>query len=715
MGHSFSVRGLYDHSSKRVLFFILAFMLMLSSDSLVCSAASGASQALIGKWNFDDGAGKIATDLSGHNNDATVNGASWADGISGKALRFDGIDDFVDVGNLDVSGSELTITFWAKADSFIGRRSDNRLISKSTGEAADDHYWMVSTYKDANDNASQTRLRFRLKTGTNSQRSGTTTLIVDSSLGTIDAGAWFHAAVTYDGSTMKIYQNGVEVASTAKTGNIGVDPAVGVNIGRNPDGDKPWDGLIDEVMIYNRALLGDEIQSIAGVPQNDPPVNVNRPPIADSKTINVEINDSVKITLTGSDPDNDALEYFVISEPANGSLTGTPPNLTYSPDPEFLGQDSFTFISDDGEFDSASALVSIDVIAFDNGPTANDDSATTNTLTPAKINVLANDLGVDGDTLVTVDKDSDLGANLDVTSNMIAYDPSGSSVLQDLGSGDFDYDTFIYTIENGQGSTSSAMVEVKVTGVGELSGYYVAPNGSNNNSGTKGKPWKTLKFALSQLTPGDTLFLRGGTYNEGEITFDISGTKSNPITIKNFPGENPVIDGGYPEFRTIGNNDWELVDAKKHLYKSKKTYSSPGNNLHGKFENNGKLYALLPYKRYSSLTSSTEDVNSGGVYYAGPGIYWNRQDKRIYVRFQPPSENAVFKEYNIPANTDPRKSKLYIGSLEYGLKFENNPKHILIQGVDLSLYRNTIRISSGEFITFKNMNILAGLECLHHR
>ena len=128
--------------------------------------------------------------------------------------------------------------------------------------------------------------------------------------------------------------------------------------------------------------------------------------------------------------------------------------------------------------------------------------------------------------------------------------------------------------------------------------------------------------------------------------------------------------------------------------------------LHGKFENNGKLYALLSYKNYSSLTSSTEHVKSNREYYAGPGISWKSGDKRIYIRLQPPAKDAVFKDFNIPADTDPRNHRIYIGPLEYGFKWEKNSKHILMQGIDVSLYRTAFRMLSGEFITFRDMDIL---------
>lgn len=65
------------------------------------------------------------------------------------------------------------------------------------------------------------------------------------------------------------------------------------------------------------------------------------------------------ITLSGLDAESDALTYSIVSQPANGSLAGTPPNLTYSPDPGFTGTDIFTFKVNDGKVDSDPVTVTL--------------------------------------------------------------------------------------------------------------------------------------------------------------------------------------------------------------------------------------------------------------------------------------------------------------------------------------------------------------------
>jgi len=80
-----------------------------------------------------------------------------------------------------------------------------------------------------------------------------------------------------------------------------------------------------------------------------------------------------------------------------------------------------------------------------------------------------------------------------------------------------------------------------VTLVYSQNSYYVSPTGNNSNNGSISTPWETIQYGVNQLNPGDTLFIRGGTYQE-KIDVDVSGMPSAYITIKNYQNENVVID-----------------------------------------------------------------------------------------------------------------------------------------------------------------------------
>ncbi|WP_372846874.1 Ig-like domain-containing protein [Pontiella sp.] len=104
-----------------------------------------------------------------------------------------------------------------------------------------------------------------------------------------------------------------------------------------------------------------------GLATSDPvtvTINVlNNPPVADSKLAFTEPDTPVAIVLSGSDVEAGSLTYSVVTQPANGSLSGTEPNLTYTPTSGFAGTDSFTYTVNDGENDSAEATVTISVSA----------------------------------------------------------------------------------------------------------------------------------------------------------------------------------------------------------------------------------------------------------------------------------------------------------------------------------------------------------------
>jgi parallel beta-helix repeat protein len=82
------------------------------------------------------------------------------------------------------------------------------------------------------------------------------------------------------------------------------------------------------------------------------------------------------------------------------------------------------------------------------------------------------------------------------------------------------------------------------TFIGKAATYYVAPNGNNGNTGTLQSPFATIDYAVNnKLSPGDILLVRGGLYKTTGVYLTKSGTATALITIKNYPGELPEING----------------------------------------------------------------------------------------------------------------------------------------------------------------------------
>jgi len=178
------------------------------------------------------------------------------------------------------------------------------------------------------------------------------------------------------------------------------------------------------------------------------------PPIANGDNVTVPEDKVSHIMLTGSDPDGDPLTYSVLRAPTHGTLSGTVPNLIYTPDPNFSWLDSFTFRVNDGKADSVPATVMISVTPANDPPTAKDDKIVTQEDTPATIDVLANDIEVDNELItiseITPGKGGSVTKNNDGT---LTYTPN-----QDFSG----TDTFTYTVTDRAGEKDTATVRIEV-------------------------------------------------------------------------------------------------------------------------------------------------------------------------------------------------------------------------------------------------------------
>jgi len=191
-------------------------------------------------------------------------------------------------------------------------------------------------------------------------------------------------------------------------------------------------------------------------------VHVNHAPVADAQAVTTAEDTAKAIVLTASDADGDPLTYSVVAGPTHGALSGTAPNLTYTPAANYNGPDSFTFKANDGTVDSSAATVSITVTAVNDPPVAANDSyaATEDTvLTIAAPGVLANDSDVDGDPLTA----------------LIVVGPGHGSVTLNAN-GSFTYtpaanyngpDSFTYKANDGALNSNIATVAITVAAVND--------------------------------------------------------------------------------------------------------------------------------------------------------------------------------------------------------------------------------------------------------
>jgi hypothetical protein len=183
---------------------------------------------------------------------------------------------------------------------------------------------------------------------------------------------------------------------------------------------------------------------------------VNDAPVAHDQSVTTPEDTPVAITLTGSDVDGDSLTFSVVSGPANGTLSGTAPNLTYSPNADFHGSDSFVFQVDDGNGGTATAVVDITVTPVNDAPVAHDQSVTTPEDTPVAITLTGSD--VDGDSLTFSVVSGPANGTLSVSGNFVVYTPA----LNYLGP-----DAFTFLVDDGNGGTDTGVVDITVGGVND--------------------------------------------------------------------------------------------------------------------------------------------------------------------------------------------------------------------------------------------------------
>jgi len=94
----------------------------------------------------------------------------------------------------------------------------------------------------------------------------------------------------------------------------------------------------------------------------------NQAPVALSQTVSVNEDNSLAITLTGTDPENNTLTYSIVTQPSHGTLSGSNANRVYTPSLNYFGADSFTFKVNDGLLDSQEATISITLNAVNDAP-----------------------------------------------------------------------------------------------------------------------------------------------------------------------------------------------------------------------------------------------------------------------------------------------------------------------------------------------------------
>ena len=184
--------------------------------------------------------------------------------------------------------------------------------------------------------------------------------------------------------------------------------------------------------------------------------SVNDKPVVAGQSVNVDEDGSVSITLEGSDADGDGLSFTVVSQPKNGALSGTAPNLTYSPKANYSGSDSFTFKTSDGEIDSNTATVTISVASVNDKPVVAGQSVNVDEGEPVSITLTGSD--EDGDDLTFTVVSQPESGTLSGTAPNLTYSPKANY----SGS-----DSFMFKASDGEAGSNTATITISVASVND--------------------------------------------------------------------------------------------------------------------------------------------------------------------------------------------------------------------------------------------------------
>ena len=264
------------------------------------------SPGLVGYWNFDEGTGTSAADSSGNNNTGTLtNGPAWVDGEIGKALSFDGVNDYVSVGNvLDFNATQsFTISVWTKIPPTAKTGTAGRVLSKGGRDSSNPGYQLMEGGSDAGD-----ELQLRLHDGVDFYM-GLGTAVGSN----IYDNVWHHSVYVIDRSSNlgREFVDGVltvetDISSIGSLSNSSLFVIGARNQSLPPYTALFYTGLIDDVRVYNRALSAAEVAQLYNPSPPSTKFIIRGDRVQTTATLNVRATHSMlfslNVALLGTQP-----------------------------------------------------------------------------------------------------------------------------------------------------------------------------------------------------------------------------------------------------------------------------------------------------------------------------------------------------------------------------------------------------------------------------
>jgi PKD repeat protein len=222
----------------------------VSPSVVIGVTAPPAPPGQVAAYSFDQGSGTSVPDASGNGHTGTISGATWTSaGKYGGALSFDGVNDWVTIADSDALDltTGMTLAAWVFPAAHTTFRTV--VMKERPGHEVYSLYSNTSGGRPAGGIV----------------RTSNVKLVDIAGSQPLPLNSWTHLAVTYDSTTLRLYVNGAQVASKSAPGVI-LTSGSPLRIGGNSVWSEFFQGRIDEVRIFNRALTATELQSVMSTP-----------------------------------------------------------------------------------------------------------------------------------------------------------------------------------------------------------------------------------------------------------------------------------------------------------------------------------------------------------------------------------------------------------------------------------------------------------------
>ena len=270
------------------------------------AASSTLTAGLVGYWNFDEGSGTLAHDTSGSGYNGNITGATWTTGKVNGGLSFNGSANSVVTPPVSL-GTTFSISAWVNPAALGGYL---RIAETQYGPG-----FFLGT------NAAGSKYKFIVNNGTGA--TGSCGLVFGCAEGGTVTSGWHLVTATYDGALARLYVDAVQVITETFTAPLNTN--LPLYIGLSYTGGNAWNGGIDEVRLYNRAITSTDVSGIFAYTGG--PADTTPPSTPTGVSATAASSSQINVIWAASTDNVGVTGYRVFR---NGTQVGTPATLSFS-------------------------------------------------------------------------------------------------------------------------------------------------------------------------------------------------------------------------------------------------------------------------------------------------------------------------------------------------------------------------------------------------